>query len=207
MQMIDLHIHTTYSDGKCDLNEVVKTAENIGLETIAFTDHGFGHRLGFTNESFEEYLKEGKILKESSKINVLLGIEAEAHYLDQVMEYRNDLDFILLSNHLSIQDKKLYEVILEKMKTYDVDAVAHPYFLDKDIEEAVEVAVNRNIAFEINTQRYVPEPKVIEYAGRKGVKFTIGSDAHNNKRIGGVEWGYNMLRKLGIDEDSIIAEF
>ncbi len=69
------------------------------------------------------------------------------------------------------------------------------------------MAVNRNIAFEINTQRYVPEPKVIEYAGRKGVKFTIGSDAHNNKRIGDVEWGYNMLRKLGIDEDSIITEF
>jgi len=127
--------------------------------------------------------------------------------LDQVMEYRNDLDFILLSNHLAIQDQKLYEVILEKMKRYGVDAVAHPYFFDKDIEEAVEVAINRNIAFKINTKRYVPEPKVIEYADRKGVNFTIVSDAHDIKRIGDVEWGYNMLRKLGIAEDSIITEF
>lgn len=37
--MIDLHIHTTYSDGADTLIEVLKKAENLKLEYISITDH------------------------------------------------------------------------------------------------------------------------------------------------------------------------
>ena len=37
--MIDLHIHTTYSDGADILIEVLKKAEGINLEYISITDH------------------------------------------------------------------------------------------------------------------------------------------------------------------------
>ncbi len=37
--MIDLHIHTTYSDGNCTPEEVVHLAKHKGLKAIAITDH------------------------------------------------------------------------------------------------------------------------------------------------------------------------
>ena len=37
--MIDLHIHTTYSDGADSLIEVLKKAEESNLEYISITDH------------------------------------------------------------------------------------------------------------------------------------------------------------------------
>ena len=37
--MIDLHIHTTYSDGADNLIEVLKKAEALKLEVISITDH------------------------------------------------------------------------------------------------------------------------------------------------------------------------
>lgn len=37
--MIDLHIHTTYSDGTDSVKEVLTKAEKLGLKAIAITDH------------------------------------------------------------------------------------------------------------------------------------------------------------------------
>lgn len=37
--MIDLHIHTNYSDGSKSVEEILVMAQNMGLNTISFTDH------------------------------------------------------------------------------------------------------------------------------------------------------------------------
>ena len=37
--MIDLHIHTTCSDGQLSVEEILKKARNIGILTISFCDH------------------------------------------------------------------------------------------------------------------------------------------------------------------------
>ncbi len=37
--MIDLHTHSTYSDGTCSPEKLVKIAKNTGITTLALTDH------------------------------------------------------------------------------------------------------------------------------------------------------------------------
>ena len=39
MKFVDLHIHTTYSDGVLSPEEVGETAVRAGLSAIAITDH------------------------------------------------------------------------------------------------------------------------------------------------------------------------
>ena len=39
MREIDLHVHTTASDGTCTPAEVAALAQKIGLKAIAITDH------------------------------------------------------------------------------------------------------------------------------------------------------------------------
>ena len=50
MREIDLHIHTTSSDGTCTPREAVKRASVLGLRAIAITDHDTisGHREAIT---------------------------------------------------------------------------------------------------------------------------------------------------------------
>ena len=46
MRLVNLHIHTTYSDGCADYRNLVEQAQNKGFEHIAITDHNtvLGHR-------------------------------------------------------------------------------------------------------------------------------------------------------------------
>ena len=37
--MIDLHMHTTYSDGADSLSELLNNAQKLGLSVISITDH------------------------------------------------------------------------------------------------------------------------------------------------------------------------
>ena len=64
-QYIDLHTHTTYSDGSCSPEEVIKKAKEYGLEAIAITDHD-------TVEAYNEEIFE---LAKSIGIELVTGIE------------------------------------------------------------------------------------------------------------------------------------
>jgi len=64
--MIDLHIHTTASDGIYSLEEIVKKAEDAGLSAIAITDHD-------TIKSAE------RIHAINSSIEVIPGIELSVY--------------------------------------------------------------------------------------------------------------------------------
>ena len=39
MKYADLHMHTSYSDGDYDIEEVIKMMAEAGLKKIAITDH------------------------------------------------------------------------------------------------------------------------------------------------------------------------
>lgn len=75
--MIDLHIHTTHSDGQDTVEEILVKAEKMGLTTIAFTDHeNCDAYEELTAMEVQKYYT-GKIIK---------GIELKARYQDLVMD-------------------------------------------------------------------------------------------------------------------------
>ena len=73
MKRIDMHVHTTASDGTCSPAEVVKLAKEKGLAAIAITDHD-------TVSGYEEARKAGEELG----IEVIPGIEISTRYLGPV---------------------------------------------------------------------------------------------------------------------------
>ncbi len=73
MKRIDLHVHTTASDGTCRPAEVVRLAKEIGLSAIAITDHD-------TVAGYAEAAEAGKELG----LEVVPGIEISTRYLGPV---------------------------------------------------------------------------------------------------------------------------
>ncbi|MDD5340340.1 MAG: PHP domain-containing protein [Candidatus ainarchaeum sp.] len=71
--MIDLHVHTTASDGSLSLDALVKAAKKAGLKAIAVTDH--------------DNIRSARLAAKTGGIEVIPGVELTVydyplHYLD-----------------------------------------------------------------------------------------------------------------------------
>lgn len=202
---VDLHIHTTFSDGRCTMREVVKIAGERGVECIAFTDHAFNmDNFGVNEDTIDEYIHEANMVKKESSIKVLIGLEAEIPTIDKVMRYRDRLDLILISNHGPVRTT-FYSAIVSIIKNYTIDVIAHPWYInDADWDKLIDLALERDVAVELNSFRKVPEAPIVEHIARRGLKFSVGSDAHFKSEIGKVGWAYKMLDNLGLGPESLI---
>jgi 3',5'-nucleoside bisphosphate phosphatase len=83
----DLHLHSIHSDGSYTPTELVEMAGNIGLRTIALTDHD-------TVAGIDEAMRAGQ----KKGIEVIPGIEfstfrgkAEIHILGYYIDYRSEI--------------------------------------------------------------------------------------------------------------------
>jgi len=92
---IDLHVHTSASDGKHTPRDVVYQAHTFGLKSIAITDHD-------NLSGIEEAIKEGSSLN----IEVIPGIELS-------VQYKNYKDLHILSYYPRWKGSKLANILLE----------------------------------------------------------------------------------------------
>ena len=70
MKAIDLHVHSTYSDGTLTPNELVTRAKQFGLSSIALTDHD-------TIEGVEEAVNAGL----ENDLEIIPGVELSTEYM------------------------------------------------------------------------------------------------------------------------------
>ena len=92
--MIDLHSHTTASDGTLSPKELVSLAKTEGIEAIAITDHD-------TIEGLQEAMEEGK----KKGIEVIPGVEISIDHKPGSMH--------VLGLFLDIKSSKLNEYLID----------------------------------------------------------------------------------------------
>ena len=94
--MFDLHMHTTWSDGKNTPEEMILEAIRLGLETVGISDHSSGDPCGMTLEQSADYRAEIAALKEkyAGQIRVLCGLER-----DFLTDDFNEYDYTIGSVH------------------------------------------------------------------------------------------------------------
>lgn len=181
--MLDLHVHTTISDGELSPEEVVRLAAKNKVTTIAIADHD-------SVSGLDRAIEEGKKLN----IEVIPGVELNSyvekgkmHILGYCMDYKN-IDFANKMNELkeirNERNRKFIQefnnqnicIALEDVKKYAFgEILAKPHFaqvlLEKgyitDIEEAYSKYFN---VYPMNTiKRDLLTPKdaiqIIKQAG------------------------------------------
>jgi hypothetical protein len=100
MGYVDLHLHTTASDGVMSPSEIVRYAKAKGLQAIAITDHD-------TIEGLEEGLSEG----EKIGFEVIPGVEISAEHSPGSMHL---LGFFIDNHHPFLNERLEY---LQKART------------------------------------------------------------------------------------------
>lgn len=113
--MIDLHIHTTYSDGTLNLIETLKKAEELKLSAISITDH----------ETCEAYQELDNInVKKYYSGKIISGIELKTQYKDRVIDILGyNIDYEKMMKYLKqaygdLTKEKIQEIQLERFYEY-----------------------------------------------------------------------------------------
>lgn len=104
--MVDMHMHSTYSDGTTTVSDILKICEDKKLEYISITDHNTCKV--YEDDAFKKDIFSGKVIK---------GVEMNATFQDK------DIEVLAydIKNHQIIEDwsKKFFsEEILKKKQEY-----------------------------------------------------------------------------------------
>lgn len=192
----DLHMHSTWSDGRDEIEEMVKQAVSLGYEYIAITDHS-QHSVaagGLTPDRLRRQRKQiDELRPRYPGIAILHGAEVdimpdgELDFSDSVLA---ELDIVLASLHERAwhTGPQLTERYLTAMKNPFVNIVTHPtnrlvghrsgYDLDFDKLFAAAVATSTFMEIDGAPAHLDMDGAVARRAIEAGVTVSIDSDCH-----------------------------
>jgi len=182
----DYHIHCNYndhSDVNLTVENIIKKAKDMQLQTIAFTEH-----VRRNSDWTEKYLEEIKSFINKVNFKILRGFEAkilEDGSIDCPNVYLNNEYFIIASFHTRYQDKKQwYDALLQAIRNENVNVIGHlapePDFTmnSHEIKRIGEEILSNNKIIEINAKYERPPLEFIKIFKDLEVQFHLGSDAH-----------------------------
>jgi DNA polymerase (family 10) len=208
----DLHTHTTWSDGKDSLEDMVARAIGKGYEYYAICDHSQRLR----DERLEQQHAAIDALNEQVPVALLKGIEVNIRVngeLDVADETLARLDWVVASVHNSF-DKDPTERVLAAMEHPYVDCIGHltnrkigkrpPS--EVDVGRVIEKAVETGTFLEIDSQpdRLDLTDVHARAAREAGLKLVIDSDAHQVSALDYVELGVGQARRAWLTKDDVV---
>jgi uridylate kinase len=215
----DLQVHSRYSDGVMDFWEIEAEALKMNYEYVAITDHSKSLKVA-GGMDIEDLLKRNEEIKKfnrNSKVKLLISAEVEIlndGSLDYPDEILKNLDLVLASIHNVKKDEDITQRYLKAMDNPYVDIIAHPtgrLVLSREpyklnLDELFKKASERKIILEINAHynRLDLNDLNILKAKQYGVKFSIGTDAHNRNGFYMMIFGVKMARKGLLTKEDVI---
>jgi DNA polymerase (family 10) len=218
----DLHVHSTYSDGSHDLEELAVIARKKGYQYIAVTDHSRG--LGVAGGmSSDEIMKQNKAIKTLNKklkgFRILSGVEVDIRsdstldFTDEVLE---NLDIVIASIHSGFRQSRaqLTKRLVSAMKNPFVSIIGHPTgrligerdAYDVNMEEILKSAQETETVLEINAYplRLDLNDIFIKRAKGMGIVMAINTDAHRAYQFDHIRYGLGIARRGWLEKDNVL---
>lgn len=218
----DLHMHTSWTDGKYTAEEMVLAARKRGYRYIAITDHSksLGVAGGLSDEDLVRHSAEVRALDAKySDIRVLAGTEADIRQdgsIDYADELLGQLDFVVASLHSGFKQDRttLTERVVRAMRNPHVRVIGHPTGrllgdrdpYDLDFDEVMKEAVRTRTCLEVNSNFHRLDLNDIHCrkARDMGVHVIISTDSHNYEDLLNLPYGVATAQRGWIEKDRVI---
>ncbi len=209
----DLHVHSNWSDGTADLEEMISYAQGLGLEYIAITDHTSSLSVAHGLDR-ERALRQVEEIREIAGrfpgIRVLCGLEVDVlpdGSLDMDEEVLSKLDVVVASvhSHFNMSREEMTRRVLRALQNPYVSILGHPTgrilgereALDLDVEAVIREAAARGVALEVNSypKRLDLPDALVKRAMELGATICVNTDAHVPQQFNNLRWGVYCARR------------
>jgi len=218
----DLQMHTSATDGKGTIDEMVHAARALGYQYIAITDHSkrVTMALGFDAKRLREQWRTIDERNATSRgFTILKSIELdilENGKLDLPDDVLADADYVVATIHygLTQTEKELTKRLVHAAEHPWVDAIGHPTgrMLGKrepyrfDFDAVVRACVAHGCALELDGH---PErmdlPDTLAAAAKQlGARFVLSTDSHQPGNLPFMKYAVDLARRAGLEAGDIL---
>lgn len=218
----DLHVHTTWSDGRSTLEEMAGAAGKLGYEYLAVSDHSkyvtVAH--GLDAKRLGQQIKEIDRLNGKLKgLRLLRSIELdilEDGSLDLPDPVLEELDLVICSVHskFNLCREKQTERIIRAMDNPHVHIFCHPTGrlinerrpYEVDLERVMTAARERGCHLELNAHpdRLDLDDADCQRAKEMGLKVAISTDAHSLDDLRYMRFGIGQARRGWLEPKDVL---
>ncbi len=218
----DLHMHSTWSDGKASVAEMMQACQERGYEYMALTDHSKALAMtgGLDEEKLARQWEElDRVVEENPGITLLRGMEVDIlkdGSLDLSDEWLERLDVVIVSvhSHFALGEKEQTERIVKAVSHPQVNILGHPTGriigvrdgYQVDLPEVFEACLANGVAVELNAsyQRLDLSDVNVIAARKRGLMVSIGTDAHSTKELDGMQVGIDQARRAWLTAGNVL---
>ncbi len=216
------HAHSTWSDGRNSLEEMVLATRALGYEYLGISEHSqaayYANGLEVDRVRAQWELIDS-LNEELSDFHIFKGIEADI-LKDGSLDYSEQLlagfDFVIASihSHFHLDSNQQTDRIIKALQSPFTTMLGHPtgrMLLSRegyapDLGAIIEVAGENGKIIEINStpKRLDLDWRYLKLAKSQGVKISINPDAHSIEGLKTIPLGVTIARKGGLTITDVV---
>jgi DNA polymerase (family 10) len=208
-----LHCHSHFSDGGSSIAELAAATRARGWSYVGVTDHSQSalNAGGLTTDHVRrQHAEIDAVNAANPDVRVLKGVEADilpCGRVDYPADVLDSFDFVIASVHtrMGMNATQMTDRVLKALDDPHVTILGHPtgrLLLTRegypiDIEAVLSKAAATGVAVELNADphRLDLDWRFVRSARDKGVRVSIGPDAHTLDGLDHTALGVGMARK------------
>jgi len=218
----DLQMHSTWSDGKHSIEEMLGACAGRGYGYFAITDHSKALAMtgGLDAKKLRDQWKEmDEVASRHPEIRMLRGMEVDIlrdGSLDLDDESLDGLDVVLVSvhSHFDLPAAKQTERVVAAVSHPAVHILAHPTgrILNKrdsmafDLDAVFQACLESSVAVELNAHpdRLDLQDTHVLRAKELGLPVVISTDAHRIDDLALIRYGVEQARRAWLESDDVV---
>jgi DNA polymerase (family 10) len=218
----DLHMHSTWSDGRNSIEEMVEACAARGYEYMVISDHS--KALAMTNgldayRLAQQWKEIDEVRARHPEIRILRAMEVDIlgdGALDLEDEMLAGLDLVLVSLHsrLDLPLDQQTARVLRALEHPEVNIFCHPTArlinrrkpAELDLDVILRRAAELNVAVELNSSpnRLDLKDTHLKLAKELGCKVVIDTDSHRTRELDLMRFGVEQARRAGLEAADVL---
>jgi putative hydrolase len=209
--LVDMHMHTNWTDGENTSKEMIKISNKKKLKYIFFSEHSRKH----SGQWFNQFADEIDIQKKKSRCKIFVGTEVKVLNFDGELdinsEIQNRSDFVMSSVHRFPGEKsdikKLskiysneeaikieYNLTMSAIENPRSLIIGHPFGMSikrfgiipdkRFFIDIIKKCKKFDKVFEINSRYHPNLDFLVKTCLKHDVLLSLGSNAHNVEQVG-----------------------
>jgi DNA polymerase (family 10) len=218
----DLHLHSTWSDGKSSIEEMVNACAAHAYEYMVISDHSKALAMTGGLDAYRlrlQWKEIDGIRARHPEIRILRAMEVDIlgdGSLDLEDGMLAGLDLVLVSLHsrFDLPAAQQTERVLKALEHPEVNVFCHPTArlinrrkpVEMDLDLILRRAAELGVAVELNSSpnRLDLKDTHLVLARELGCKIVIDTDAHHTRELDQIRYGVEQARRAGLTAGDVL---